>query len=113
MWHGSDWVIYVGQEPPSPDKCITVYDAPGREPLYSEGIEHPSVQVRVRASTGAGYLDASGKVRGIKDDLIYTGSILHDGMEYTFWADGSEFWLLNDGNDRPVFVVNLRLQRSD
>ncbi len=124
LWAGSGWSIHVGQEPAKPDTCITLYDTPGSQPHYADEIEYPGVQVRVRGEGGAGYPTAYSKIRSIKDTLVYHG-VWHvpedeneengnsNGTGYTVWCEGSEHWLQHDENNRPIFVLNLRTQRSE
>jgi hypothetical protein len=61
---GDDWPAYEGQEPDSPDDCITVYTTTGvddgRSMIDGELWQHYGVQVRVRSSTSvAGWQKAN------------------------------------------------------
>lgn len=113
LWDSTSWYIAVGEEPEKPDQSITVYDTPGREPHYADKVEHPSVQIRVRGSAGDGYLLAATKISQIKHKLVFNGTFVLSGVDFVFWAEGGEFWLMNDENRRPIFVLNLRIQRSE
>lgn len=110
------WSIWVGQEraPKAgavPPTTITLYDLPGEEPLYSSGIEHPAIQVRVRGSPG-GYEAAYAKAVQIRDLLtgwsFFVGSMAYDG-----WIEGDVGHLGQDDGERPIFVATYRLQRSE
>ena len=110
------WSIWVGQErPPKPNAVppttITLYDLPGEEPLYSSGIEHPAIQVRVRGSPG-GYEAAYAKAVQIRD-LLTSGSFFVGSTGYDGWIEGDVGHLGQDEGDRPIFVATYRLQRSE
>lgn len=104
------WSLWVGDEPPSPDTAITIYDTGGYEPLYSTYIEHPTVQVRVRGSP-YDYVVAHKKIQGIKELLISSDGVIINDTGYSFWLQGDLSFLYNDENSRPVFVCNFRMMR--
>lgn len=108
----SGWALYISSEPASPHTTITLYDLPGEEPLYSSGIEHPAVQVRVRGSPG-GYLAAYDKARQIRDLLVMGGPFSVGSATYNAWIEGDIGHLETDNQGRPIFVATYRLQRSE
>lgn len=111
------WSIWIGQErPPKPNAVppttITLYDLPGEEPLYSSGIEHPAIQVRVRGSPG-GYEAAYAKAVQIRDLLTMGGPFSVGSATYSAWIEGDIGHLEQDEGDRPIFVATYRLLRSE
>ena len=106
----SGWGIYISQEPTSPDRTITLYDTGGMQPLYSEGEEHPTVQVRVRAES---YPTVYGKIQAIKSHFVYNGARTINGTEYDFWLLSDVAFLRVDEMGRTILTMNLRMRRSD
>lgn len=112
MGSSSGWGIFRGSEPPTPDTAITIYDTGGFEPDYMAGIEYPTVQVRIRGQP-YGYAAAYEKAAAIKAYLLTCDGVVVNGSHYNFWLQGDLAWLEFDANNRPVFVINFRLTRSE
>lgn len=60
---GGSWPIYVGNEPDTPDVCMTIYNTQGRDiartHFQGSRVEYHGFQVRLRSSTEReGYLKA-------------------------------------------------------
>jgi hypothetical protein len=111
------WPIYVGQEPDSPDKVITVYDTSGvlqgRFMIDGEIQENHGFQVRVRASN---HYDGYEKARAIAVALdesvsletVSVGDDVGTGDEtYTVYAISRKGGVISLGKDTPRTKLNL------
>jgi hypothetical protein len=108
----TDWGLWIGKQPPRPDRAVTIYDAPGNAPNPRYLLDYPSVQIRVRGGQ-ADYAVAGSKIREIRDRLLGRESYdAYDGLgdrivhingigdiAFTGWDDAT----------RPEFVLNLAL----
>lgn len=112
----ADWMLWIGKEPEIPDRCITIYDTPGRSPNPRWLLDFPSVQVRIRGGEND-YNVAGPKTTEIRNRLV--GRRSYDA--YGTNSDGSRdrIVMINqvgdisfigwDANKRPAFVINLAL----
>lgn len=109
-----DWAVYIGKQPQSPDRCITIYDASGGPPNPRWLLDYPSVQIRIRGGQND-YLVAANKAKEVRDRLLGRESYnAFDGL-------GDRIVMINAMGDvafvgwgkddlvRPEFVFNLRL----
>lgn len=108
----SGWCIYIGTEPSKPDTTVTLYDTTGAEPDYAAAIEYPAIQVRVRGSP-YGYPAAYERAKDVRDLLIATNGVMLGGATYSAWIMGDVAYLATDESQRPIFVANYRLMRSE
>lgn len=117
---GDVWPVFVGHMPDEPDNCICVYDTTGtvdgRLQQDGKSIEHPGIQVRVRAiDHPTGYP----KITNIRNHL---DSVLRQGVvigvyQYTIQAitlTGGVQTLGQepDGERRVNFTINGILTHS-
>lgn len=107
---GSD--LFIGLMPDQPDKCMTLYEYQGQQPLEvlrDEGatLERPGVQVLVRAGRndypGARefIVNARDVLASIADETISGVRFLRVSVSNGPFATGT------DPNDRPLFSLNL------
>lgn len=104
--------LFVGKEPTKPNICVTIFDTAGLPPqlaLKDQGLEYPSVQIRVRNTD---YENGWNLISTIKDYLhgraqVYVGSVL-----YTVIYCSSGPALLDwDDNNRVRFIANFNIVR--
>lgn len=108
-----DWHVWIGKQPTTPDRCITIYDSGGRPANPRWLVDYPSVQIRVRGGQND-YLLASGKAIEVRNRLLGRPS-------YDDWGgSGDRIVAINgigdisflgweEGTVRPEFVINLAL----
>lgn len=112
----TDWRLWIGRQPTSPDRAITIFDATGLPPNPRWLLDYPSVQVKVRGGQND-YQKAGQKVREIRERLVgrpsYDAHVAHSDntrdrvvqingigdIAFTGWDDA----------DRPEFVINIAL----
>lgn len=111
-----DWHLWIGKEPESPDRCITIYDVPGLAPNPRWLLDYPSVQIRVRGGQND-YDTAGQKALEIRGRLL--GRTSYDS--FGTHSDGSRDRIVQingigdnsfigwDDLKRPAFVFNLSL----
>lgn len=107
----ADWQIFVGTEPPVPDKTITLFRSGGSSPNPKWLVDYPSIQVRVRGEIG-GYADAYNKAQTVKDALLGLGPYSHISGDVLVQVNmqGDIFPLPADETGKPIFVVNFNLR---
>lgn len=108
----SAWNIYIGFEPISPPKTITIYDTGGDDPNAAYLLDFPTIQIRVRGPKD-GYQETYSKAWDVKEALLGIDPFTTtDGTRYDgVWAVGDLIYIgLNE--DRPIFVVNFRIARE-
>ena len=106
--------LFVGNEPELPDACVTIYDAGGAdtEPTTEFKYEYPNVSIRVRGAV-ADYTGAYTKAAEIKYLLHCLVNRTINGTKYiSFFCIGDIQFLQGDEKNRPIFLVNLRMQRT-
>lgn len=107
--------LFIGQEPPEPNDCVTIFDTPGYPPLLTltqrDDPEYyrPSVQIRVRNKN---YLTGWNLIDAIKVALHGRNHETWGGTSYTLIACVGEPALLDwDESNRARFVTTFDLQR--
>lgn len=107
-----DWHLWIGKEPTSPDRTITIYDAPGRAPNPRWLLDYPAVQIRVRGNTND-YKAAGDKAVEVRNRLLGRESYdAYDGLGdrvVAINAIGDISFIGWDDTNRPAFVFNLAL----
>lgn len=117
-YSGTEWILgttmFVGKEPNSPDSCLTIYDTTNRPPIVgvsgSDGAyEFNGIQLRVR---GVDYVVSFGKTNALLSLLnglhgITIGTTLISSIQ----AVGSPEFIEFDNKNRPIWVLNLEIQR--
>jgi hypothetical protein len=103
--------LFVGEQPKSPDECVTVFDTgPTDEDHPDYTLEYPKVMIKVRGMK-EGYLDSYALLDSIRT-LMNGYSTTVGGTRYlAFWVM-SYLWLGYDENRRPMWSLNLRTQRT-
>lgn len=115
---GQEWPAYVGHEPPEPPNCVTVYDTggtlDGREMRTGEVLEHPGVQVRVRADPES-YAVARAKAEQVVSALNGASRAETPFADASFalsnasQASGIAYLGPEPETRRPLFTVNYRV----
>jgi len=107
-----DWTVYIGKQPPSPDRCIVLYDSAGLAPSPRWLLDYPSVQVRVRGGQND-YQAAGRKVVELRDRLVgkesYNAPNSSGDRIVQILGVGNFSFLGRDDAQRPEFVLNLSL----
>lgn len=106
------WAIYIGEEPPEPDTCITIYDTGGFDPNPAFLLDFPTIQIRVRGSE-SGFVEAFNKMQSIKDELLGRDVEVWNTTRYDgIWMVSDIVYLGTDERNRPLFVTNWRIARE-
>lgn len=110
------WPITYGVMPDTPDNALCVYNTDGRMDgrLMRSGtvIEHPGIQIKVRAQKDAA---AHGKARVIADflDATFQAPVAIDGKNYTIQAYHRTTPVLALGQDesqrRVLYTINATI----
>lgn len=103
------WPCFLGTEPSTPDKCVTIYEYPGLTPARAFGasssdVPRPSFQIRVRGSNDQDYLTPNTKIKAIIAALNKT-TVSSDLV--LFGANSAPNSLGMDSNNRHIFVYNF------
>lgn len=110
----SPWPVYAGQEPSSPDDCITVYDVAGTDSGYvqqGERQEQHGWQVRIRGQDHAtGYTKARAVAVALDEDLYHL-TVTIGAASYLIWSatrtsDVLALGLESPASQRHLFTVN-------
>ncbi|MCP4475384.1 MAG: hypothetical protein GY821_12630 [Gammaproteobacteria bacterium] len=105
--------LFIGREPDTPDEVVTVFDTGGGElSSGTEKNEFPTVQVRVRGVRIIGYADAYSTTEDIKNTLHKLATTINSTVYQGIWASSDIIFLGHDDNDRAVFTINFRIQRT-
>jgi hypothetical protein len=114
--NSGDWHLWIGKQPGSPDRTITIYDSAGAAPNPKWLLDYPSVQLRVRGGQ-KDYQIAGQKILELRNRLV--GKESFDA--YVPHGDGSRDRVVAinaigdialvgwDDAARPEFVMNLAL----
>lgn len=104
--------LNVGQEPATPDNCVTLYDTPGAGPLMmlnQSGYEYGGLQVRVRNRS---YRDGFEKAYEIQE-ILHNKTYDKDGVSYELiTCDTSPALLGYDDKGRVLVTANYTIQRN-
>lgn len=104
-------LIFVNEEPASPNDCVTVYDTGGADPMVVDDVYSPTIQVRVRN------LDsqlAYAKQYQIRDILVAVSNQIINAIDYVaMWQQGDIISIGRDENNRFILTSNYRLMRSE
>ena len=105
----SDWRIFVGEEQPTPDKSITLYDSGGVDPDPKYRLDYPAVQARVRSAVGD-YQGAHTKAVAVQDALLgLTPQTINSKPYYGILMRGGINFIGRDDMDRPIFTLNFSI----
>ena len=105
--------LFIGQEPTSPDNCVTIFDTPGYPPQLTldpdEKYDYPSIQIRVRNRS---YEEAYDLISDIKTELHGLNHDEWNGTTYELIRCAQEpFPLGYDEGNRSWWVANFDIQR--
>lgn len=109
-----DWPIFYGDEPNTPDNCITLYDTPGtdqgRSMIDGALFGFYGFQVRVRAATkSAGYLKALG-IQTVMAQSVIRETVTIEGTGYFVHSISNIGDVLDLGkppqSSRVLFTIN-------
>ena len=113
-----DWRLYIGKQPTSPDRVITIYDAPGLAPNPKWLLDYPSVQIRIRGGQND-YVVASRKAVEVRNRLLgresYNAYVANPAPDngkdrvVAINAIGDISSVGWDDSQRPEFVFNLAM----
>lgn len=112
----AEWPVYATSMPDKPDQLIVVYDTTpktfGRYMSTGETVEHPGVQIRVRAATYLlGYQKAKSIARFL-DAIARSAIAMDDGYVYTIQAASHRGVIAmgqEEGTRRDHFSINATL----
>jgi hypothetical protein len=103
--------LFVGEQPKSPDECVTVFDTgPTQEDNPTYTLEYPKVMIKVRGARDA-YLASYNLLDSIRTFLNGYSTTVGGTRYLSFWVM-SHLWLGYDENRRPQWSLNLRTQRT-
>jgi len=104
--------LFVGQEPPQPIKCVTIFDVGGGGSdlgLSSQGYQRPSFQIRVRHPK---YLTAMSLAEEIRSALHGKAQETWNGTLYSMIVcTGDPALLEYDENTNAKVIINFNAQR--
>ena len=105
--------LFIGEEPKTPDDCVTIYDTPSLPPdLQLDGSAryyYSSVQIRIR---NLDYVPGITLARNIMETLHGRAGETWGGALYTvIMAMGEPALLARDDNERLIFTINFNMQR--
>jgi hypothetical protein len=104
--------LFISRMPESPDVCVALFDYSGLPPEPGYDYFYPSVQVRVRGNQG-GYQAAWTVAESIRDFLRDIHDETWNSTKYVhIWCQGDILSLGQDENNRPIFSINFRIQRT-
>lgn len=99
--------IYVGQEPASPDTCLTIYNTSFDAPSPKFLLDNAGLQIRSRS---ASYNTAYSNLLAVFDLLVGRSAFTRNTTRYTgVLAATNIFELGKDSNERTLLAVNLRM----
>lgn len=103
------WAVYVGKQPDTPNRVITLYDAGGLAPNPRWLLDYPSVQIRVRGDKDS--QEAWIKAKEVRDRLLGKESYTAVNGDRIVHVNGIGDVALTGYDDkvRPEYVFNLRL----
>jgi len=105
--------LFIGHMPPSPDKCVTIYDTSGYPAELDYTYQRPTFQIKVRGNKG-GYRAAHELAQAIRDLLHGTHNENVNGARYILIAIESDVGSIGpDEQERPQFTVNFRAHRTE
>ncbi len=107
--------LYVHEMPPTPDKCVCIYDTGGfdaNDNLDKTGYARPTVQITVRSDKGE-YRAAYTLAESIKDALHLKTNTVQGGTTYmAIYLVGDINSIGFDDNHRSLITINFRIDRT-
>lgn len=107
------WRLALGWIPPRPDRIVAVTTSGGYPSAAKVGLDYPTVQVRVRATSRADVDAGVAKAEAIYLALDHAGPVTINGTSYRdIQAEQYPMDLGEDENRRPEWSVNFRCLKS-
>lgn len=104
----SDWSIYIGQWPDSPNRAILINTVGGLSPEPNLLLNYPSIQILTRGKP-SDYIAASDTIQTIVAKLLGMSSVTVNSDVYRGCVQlGDVAYLGQDENARPILVSNFR-----
>lgn len=104
--------LFVGVEPETPDKCITVYDTGGFSPNPKFLRDEPTVQFKSRGLPADGKTPAD-LLQSIRNVLLNSvNKTVGDSLYIQYREFGGIIDLGADEKNRVMYVTNFRLVRT-
>jgi hypothetical protein len=109
--------LFIGFEPDGDnvgDLVITITDTDPTTPHFTEfSYEWPTVQIRVRGNKTK-YTEAYDKIQAIANELNGKSNVTVNGARYAgIWLMSGPMYIGSDSQQRPIWVANFRMQRTD
>lgn len=106
----TDWNVWIGSQPISKDRAISIYDASALAPNPKWLLDYPAVQVKCRGSEND-YEAAYNKLSEVKDLLLGVPSYTANNGDRIVMivGIGDIAFVGRDANRRPEFVTNYRV----
>ena len=103
--------MFVGQEPETPDECITVYDTGGFPPNAKYLRDEPTVQFKVRGLPFDGKTPTD-LLQSIRNRLLNSANTtVGDSLYIQYIEFGGIIDLGADKKERMMYTTNFRLVR--
>ena len=109
----ASWFVAKGFLPPTPDKCIALFETGGlpNDPHEAALVDRPTFQVRVRGDA-YGYSTGRAKLGAARTALEVGNTTLSGRRFIHVVAQGEPVSLGQDENNRPSLVMNFTALRS-
>lgn len=107
--------VFIGKQPISPDRCVTLYEVPGLPSDLGFGVqgvqyEYPHLQIRSRDTT---HLAARTTAESIYRDLPKIQAQLLSGTNYQIVRCITTPWIFGEDNaKRPMYVFTIQCDKS-
>lgn len=106
--------LFVGKEPTKPDNTVTIFDTYGMPPqlaLTSQGLENPTIQIRVRNTS---YTNGWAIIHSIEQALHGRGQeVWNETLYSVIYCASGPVNLDWDDNSRARFICNFNVQRRE
>lgn len=107
------WRLAIDWMPPRPDRVVTVTQTGGYASAAKVGLDYPTVQVRIRATSRADVEAGAAKADAIYLALDHAGPTTINGISYRdIQAEQYPAAIGEDENRRPEWSVNFRCLKS-
>lgn len=103
------WPIFISQQPPNKDRCITLIDGGGLAPDPAWLLNEPSLQILIRGRENE-YPETYAKTIAVRNALLGLPSQEVNGDWWVSVTQIGEFAFLGyDEKNRPEFSINFRI----